>query len=128
MAEVEAGQARQTVGARGEDLAAAALEQAGMRIIARNWRCRVGEIDIVALDDSAGRSTLVFCEVKCRTGLGFGNPLEAITYAKLRKLRQLVAQWLVDHDARADAVRLDAIGVVLLPGSPAHLTHVRGIG
>jgi putative endonuclease len=75
-----------------------------------------------------GRLTLVFCEVKCRTGLGFGNPLEAITYAKLRKLRQLSAQWLATEELRADDVRIDAIGVVLLPGQQPQLTHVRGIG
>ena len=74
--------AARRVGARGEDLAAAELERQGMTILARNWRCPTGEIDIVAAELADGRQTLVFCEVKCRTGLGFGAPLEAITYAK----------------------------------------------
>jgi len=119
---------KQLIGALGEDLAAAELERVGMEIIARNWRCAVGEIDIIATDRRSGRLTLVFCEVKCRTGLGFGNPLEAITYAKLRKLRQLAAEWLTTAEVSADGIRLDAIGVVMLRGQPPQLTHVLGIG
>jgi putative endonuclease len=116
------------IGARGEDLAAAELERQGMTILARNWRCPTGEIDIVATELSHGRQTLVFCEVKCRTGLGFGAPLEAITYAKVRKLRQLAAEWLAATGSAVDRIRIDAIGVVLLPRQPPQLTHIRGIG
>jgi putative endonuclease len=116
------------VGARGEDVAAAELERQGMTILARNWRCQVGEIDIVAAEHADGRRTLVFCEVKCRTGLGFGAPLEAITHAKVRKLRQLAAEWLAATGSAVERIRLDAIGVVLLPGQPPQLTHLRGIG
>jgi putative endonuclease len=119
---------RQEVGARGEDLAVAELQRQGMDVLARNWRCAIGEIDVVAVETANGRQTLVFCEVKCRTGLGFGAPLESITYAKLRKLRQLAAQWLATEQAHADGIRIDAIGVVLRPGAPPELTHVRGIG
>lgn len=119
---------RRQVGAQGEELATSALVEQGMQILARNWRCRQGEIDIVALEVVAGRRTVVFCEVKCRTGLGFGAPLESITNAKLRKLRQLSAHWLAATPMYADAVRLDAIGVVLLPGRVPELTHVRAIG
>jgi len=119
---------KQSIGALGEDLATAELERLGMEIIARNWRCAVGEIDIIAVDRHNGRQTVVFCEVKCRTGLGFGNPLEAITYAKLRKLRQLAAEWLTTAEVYADDIRLDAIGVVVLRGQAPQLTHVLGIG
>jgi putative endonuclease len=121
------GAGRQEIGARGEDLAVAELERQGMQVIARNWRCPLGEIDVIAIERHRGRQTLVFCEVKCRTGLGFGAPLESITYAKLRKLRQLTAQWLMDAQLHVDAVRLDAIGVVILPGAVPELRHVRGI-
>jgi putative endonuclease len=119
---------RQQVGSRGEDLAVAELQRQGMEIVGRNWRCGLGEIDVIALETVQGRRTLVFCEVKCRTGLGFGAPLESITHAKLRKLRQLTAQWLAMEQVHADGVRLDAIGVLLLPGVQPGLTHVRGIG
>src|SRR3954464_14821429 len=74
------------LGRRGEDLAARYLTDLGYRILARNWRCRSGEIDLVAADLEPGRRTIVFCEVKTRSGLGFGDPLEAITWAKGRRL------------------------------------------
>jgi putative endonuclease len=120
--------ARQEVGARGEDAAVAELERQGMQIVARNWRCPLGEIDIIAVETAAAGRTLVFCEVKCRTGLGFGHPLESVTSAKLRKLRQLAAHWLMAERTHADNIRLDAIGVIILPGERPSLSHVRGIG
>ena len=119
---------KQQVGVRGEDLAVAELVRQGMAIVDRNWRCRAGEIDIVATEQVAGRLTLVFCEVKCRTGLGFGHPLEAITWAKIRKLRQLAAEWMTVHQVAASSIRLDAVGVVMLPGREPELTHVKAIG
>ncbi|MCW2805853.1 MAG: hypothetical protein JWN06_4070 [Propionibacteriaceae bacterium] len=119
---------RQQVGALGEDLAVAELERQGMEIIARNWRCPIGELDVIAVETVGTRRTLVFCEVKCRTGLGFGDPLESITEAKVRKLRQLAAQWLISEGRHANDVRLDAVGVIMLRGELPRLTHVRGIG
>lgn len=119
---------RQRLGVRGEDLAVAELRRQGMEIVARNWRCRTGEIDIVAAEPGRGRRTLVFVEVKCRTGLGFGHPLEAITWAKIRKLRQLAAEWMAVHEVAVSSIRIDAIGVVLLPGRAPELTHVKAVG
>ena len=123
-----AASARQSVGARGEDLAVAELERQGMEVLARNWRCLTGEIDIVAAETVDGRVTVVFCEVKCRTGLGFGDPLEAITWAKLRRLRSLAAEWMSAHQVSASAIRLDAVGVLLQRGQAPRLTHVRAVG
>ena len=123
------GTQRQLVGRQGEDLAVAELERQGLEILARNWRCgRLGEVDVVALDRAGGAATVVVCEVKCRTGLGFGHPLEAITWAKLRTLRQLAAEWVRDHPTGPARVRIDAIGVVLTPGQDPQLTHARGVG
>lgn len=131
---------KQRVGHRGEDLAVAELEALGWQVLARNWRCRAGELDIIARDPTGDQPTVVFCEVKCRTGLGYGDPLESITWAKLRKLRQLAAEWLAAEEGqaatalagqqhhRSAGVRIDAIGVTLLPGREPRLTHVRGIG
>lgn len=116
------------MGGRGEDLAVAELQRQGMEIVARNWRCRAGEIDVVAAERVDGRYTLVFIEVKCRTGLGFGHPLEAITWAKIRKLRQLAAEWMSVHHVAAGAIRIDAIGVVLTRGKAPELTHVKAVG
>ena len=121
-------ESQQAIGTRGEDLAVAELERQGMVILDRNWRCRNGEIDIVAMEVEDADRSLVFCEVKCRTGLGFGPPLEAITYAKVRKLRQLAAEWLATSNITARKIRIDAVGVVLSPEKEPQLTHVRGIG
>ena len=99
-----------------------------MQVLERNWRCRIGEIDIVAAETGANGLTLVFCEVKCRSGLGFGHPLEAITFAKMRTLRQLAAVWMREHRLQASSIRLDAIGVVLQPGVEPRLAHVRAVG
>jgi putative endonuclease len=123
-----ASEAKRQIGVRGEDLACAELERLGMQILERNWRCRVGEIDIVAAEAGAAGLTLVFCEVKCRSGRGFGHPLEAITYAKMRTLRQLAALWMREHRMKASSIRLDAIGVVLAPDQEPSLTHVRAVG
>jgi putative endonuclease len=120
--------ARQALGARGEDLAVAELQRQGMEVLERNWRCRLGEIDVVATETVAGRTTVVFCEVKCRSGLGFGDPLEAITWAKLRRLRSLAAEWMRVHEVRAATVRLDAVGVLLVRGREPTVRHVRAVG
>lgn len=114
---------RQRLGAHGEAMAADHLHGLGWEVVERNWRCPSGEIDLIAVEPDG---TVVFCEVKTRRGVGFGDPLDAITYAKQRKLRELVACWLSGHSARA--VRIDAIGVLLLPRRPPVLRHERGIG
>ena len=121
-------QSKQQLGVRGENLACDELERQGMQVLERNWRCRLGEIDIVAAEVGEAGLTLVFCEVKCRSGLGFGHPLEAITFTKMRTLRQLAALWMREHHVKASTIRLDAIGVVLVSGEPPSLTHVRAVG
>lgn len=119
---------KQQRGAHGERWAEEILADAGMVVLDRNWRCRDGEIDLVAIDDEEGTSTVVFCEVKYRTGTGFGQPLEAVTREKVRRLRWLAFRWLAEHQVRADRVRLDAVGVLDRPGRPVEVVHVRGIG
>jgi len=121
-------ESKKQIGVRGEDLACAELERQGLQVLERNWRCRLGEIDIVAAEAAANGLTMVFCEVKCRSGLGFGHPLEAITFTKRRTLRQLAAVWMRQHRVKASAIRLDAIGVVLAPGEEPSVTHVRAVG
>jgi putative endonuclease len=118
---------RRELGQRGEEVAADHLSGLGYRIVDRNWRCRTGEIDLVARGDQSGRSVIVFCEVKTRAGLGYGDPLEAITYEKARRLRQLAGLWLSDTGAHADDIRIDAIGVVLRRGDRPRVNHVSGI-
>ena len=81
---------RNAVGAWGEDLAARHLVEQGMVILDRNWRCDLGELDLVARHEG----TLVVCEVKTRRGEGFGSPAEAVTWRKAARLRRLAARWL----------------------------------
>jgi putative endonuclease len=121
-------ESKKQIGVRGEDLACAELERQGLQVLERNWRCRLGEIDIVAAEAAANGLTMVFCEVKCRSGLGFGHPLEAITFTKRRTLRQLAAVWMRQHRVKASAIRLDAVGVVLAAGEEPSVTHVRAVG
>ena len=114
--------AKDALGRNGEDLAARHLADAGMVVLDRNWRCEVGEIDIVARDGD----TLVVCEVKTRSGTAYGSPLEAITPAKAARLRALAARWLADRRVRPGAVRIDVVGVLRPRGGPAVVEHVRG--
>lgn len=111
----------------GEDLAADYLTGLGWKVLERNWRCPAGELDIVAVDPGPP-ATVVFCEVKCRRGLRFGPPLEAITTAKQRKLRELAALWLRAQPFAVRRFRIDGVGVVLPPVGPREISHVRGIG
>lgn len=118
------GRVTRRLGQWGEDAAVAHVTGLGWRILDRNWRCAIGELDIVALDTS---DTAVFIEVKCRSGLGFGDPLEAITQAKLGRLRELSGVWLRAHEMRPARIRVDAIGVLRVRGGGVEVTHIQGI-
>ena len=109
------------LGAHGERIAAAFLTDAGLRVLDRNWRCREGELDIVARDAGA----LVFCEVKTRRGTGYGHPAEAVTLAKQRRIRTLAQRWLAVHDEHAPEIRFDVVGVLVRRDEPALVTHLR---
>lgn len=115
--------AKDVLGQRGETLAAAHLEAAGLTIIDRNWRCSQGEIDLVA---RAG-SELVFVEVKTRSSGAFGHPLQAITPAKLARLRRLAAAWCEQHPVDHRGIRIDAIAVIAPWGGPVEIEHLERI-
>jgi putative endonuclease len=115
---------KDVLGRQGEDLAARHLAAAGLRILARNWRCRAGEIDIVALD---GR-VLVICEVKTRSGGRFGTPLEAVGSQKSRRLRKLAVLWAREQGAFFDQIRIDVVGVLQPRSGECSVEHVRGVG
>ncbi|MEJ2031950.1 MAG: YraN family protein [Deltaproteobacteria bacterium] len=103
-----------TIGRRGEDLARRHLERHGYRILACNYRVRFGEIDLIAEENK----TLVFIEVKTRTGFTHGHPLEAVTAAKQRQLARVALDYLSrEHQERP--VRFDVVSVLLMKeGSP----------
>lgn len=115
--------AKDQLGLDGEAAASAHLERQGMRIVDRRWRCRYGELDLVAVD---GRTT-VFVEVKTRRGVAYGHPFEAITPQKVQRLRDLVGLWMREHDVRGP-VRLDAVAVLAHPRRAWRVEHLRGIG
>lgn len=115
---------RAAVGRFGEDVAVRHLTREGLQVLARNWRCRVGEIDVVARDGD----TLVVCEVKTRRSTRFGAPLEAVTPAKAARLRRLAVAYLAATDTAGVPVRIDLVGVLLpVRGAPL-VEHVRGVG
>ena len=70
---------------------------------------------------------LVAVEVKTRSGLGYGSPLEAITAQKAARLRRLLLEYVSLHGTSARRLRVDAVGVTLLPGMPPRIDHLRGI-
>ena len=109
-----------TLGRYGEQLAVRYLRERGLEIVERNWRCALGEIDIVALD---GRC-LVVCEVKTRRSTTFGAPITQVTVAKLARLRRLAGAWLGEHDAQVDDVRIDVIGVLRPRRGACQLEHL----
>ncbi|SCL30265.1 putative endonuclease [Micromonospora nigra] len=112
----------QAVGAYGERCAVRHLIGAGLRPVARNWRCAAGEIDIIAWDGPV----LAFCEVKTRRTDTYGSPAEAVVPSKARRLRRLAAHWLADTGTTADEIRFDVISVLLTEGGPARVEHVPG--
>lgn len=111
------------LGRHGERLAADHLEARGMSVIDRNWRCRLGEIDLIARDGDA----VVFVEVKSRSGRGYGHPFEAITALKLARLRRLAIAWCEQSGAHPTRIRIDAIAVTAPRDAPAIIEHLEGV-
>jgi len=99
--------ARQRLGAQGEQVVARWYRRRGYRVVARNWRCAEGEIDLVL----SQAKTLVFCEVKTRTSLAYGHPAEAVTRAKQRRIRRLALRFLETHQHRG-RLRFDVAAVL----------------
>jgi putative endonuclease len=116
---------RHHLGRRGEELASEHLERLGYTVLARNYRTRWGELDIVAFDGAA----LIFCEVKTRrlphTG---GAPFDAVDARKRVQLRKMAARWLVECRERphADELRFDAVGLTFdREGHLVALEHIK---
>ena len=114
---------KDALGRRGEQLAADYLQGLGLSLVERNWRCSLGEIDLVMRD---GRET-VFVEVKTRAGLGYGHPLESITVAKLARLRRLAGAWCEAHPGGFGGIRIDAVAVIAPRGEGVTIEHLRRV-
>jgi putative endonuclease len=116
---------RAQIGALGEQLAVDHLTSLGLQVLERNWRCRYGELDVIAAD--ADGSTVVFVEVKTRTSDRFGGVAEAVSPAKVRRLRRLAGLWLSGQDRSWAQIRIDVIGIRIGRQPKPELSHLQGI-
>lgn len=110
------------LGAYGERAAGRHLAALGMQVLDRNWRCELGEIDLVLREGA----TLVVCEVKTRSSDDFGTPHEAIDEVKARRLRRLAARWIEQSGFRPREVRFDLVAVRRPRRGTTSIEHVRG--
>lgn len=116
---------KDAVGRFGEQLATEHLVKAGLEVVQRNWRCRDGELDLVARDGSE----LVFVEVKTRSSTAFGSPAEAVDRRKAARIRRLALRWMNENRdglAPFSSVRFDVVAVVRGRGTGVRVEHLRG--
>lgn len=116
---------RNDIGALGEQVAVEHLQSLGLRILARNWRCRYGELDVIAAE---GEHTVVFVEVKTRTGDAFGGVEQAVTPTKVRRIRRLAGLWLAGQNTGWANVRIDVLGVRIGRRRTPEVLHLKGVG
>ena len=116
---------KQETGKRGEQIACKALEKKGYRILEKNYRCRQGEIDLVARH----RDYIVFVEVRSKTGTAFGPPEESITAAKKKKLIATALDYLNYHPGLPENWRIDFVAVELDPsgGAPKRVEIIENV-
>ncbi len=110
------------LGRKGEDAAAAYLERTGMSIVERNWSCKSGEVDIVAIDES----DLVFVEVKTRRSDKAGSPEDAVAKSKQTRYVRIARAYLAHTGLIDQAVRFDVIAIMPIADDRALLRHHRG--
>lgn len=109
----------QELGRRGEEAAARFLERRGYDIVARNWTCPIGEVDIIARDES----TLVFTEVKTRSNCEKGLPEDAVGPEKRSRYEKLAAAFLKDYDVVDLRVRFDVVALLVIAPDRALVRH-----
>jgi putative endonuclease len=110
------------LGPRGEKIACRFLRRAGFRILAKNYRCPVGEADIIALDARAG--AIVFVEVKTRSSNAAVEPYSAVNADKKRRMKKIAAYYVAKHPAEDYAIRFDIISIVANPGGEPKIEHI----
>ncbi|HKE70732.1 MAG TPA: YraN family protein [Nocardioidaceae bacterium] len=114
---------RRALGQWGEDLAARCLVEAGLVVLDRNWRCDLGELDIVARSGDV----LVVVEVKTRTTDLFGPPMAAVTRPKASRLRRLTARWLAEHTVSPREVRIDVVSIFVPHSGVPEIEHLQAV-
>lgn len=117
------------LGQDGEKLALRLLRGLRYKVLAANFRCPAGEIDLIALDRSTvktcGMETIVFVEIKTRTSDRFTAPQSAVDSAKQKHIRQAAAYYLARRDAAGFAIRYDIIAIVASPGKEPRIEHIK---
>lgn len=116
------------LGRRGERLARKLCKRRGLKILARNYRCRAGEVDLIALDPATrrtdGAETLVFVEVKTRSSDRYTDPESAVDARKQRRIRKVADYYVASRDAADYNVRFDIVAVVIRPGRKPRINHI----
>jgi putative endonuclease len=106
---------RRSLGEQGELVALAHYRRAGYRLVARNWRCPLGELDLIVIRGT----TVVFCEVKTRRTDGLGGPFEAVNWKKQGKVRALAQAFLGTSPLSWEEIRFDVASVLTSGAGPA---------
>lgn len=115
-----------SIGKLGEKIAYMYLQKKGYKIIVQNYRCRSGEIDIVALSP---KRTISFVEVKCRVGTGHGHPYEAVTYSKQKKLMSAIQLYILQNKLHESKLSVEVISIILNPDkSISEIKHFDDLG
>jgi len=114
---------RQDTGIRGEQIALSFLLGRGYHLVARNWRCRSGEIDLIMMDGSE----LVFVEVKTRHGVGYGLPQEAVGCRKQAKIRRLAQYFLTVANRGEQDLRFDVVAITFQGDREPLVEHLQGV-
>lgn len=121
-------QAGLALGKRGELLAAELLKRRGLRLLARNYRCPVGEVDLIVLDKSTrrefGAETIAFVEVKTRSSDRYTDPASAVNAEKRRRLRKVADYYLAGRNADGFNVRFDVVSIVAAQGQAPQITYI----
>lgn len=113
---------RHILGKKGEDVAVKYLEKKGYTILERNFMCKQGEIDVIALD----KEYVVFIEIKSRTNMEYGLPSEAVTKRKLKHILKVATYYLYIRNLENENVRIDAIEVYAKEGK-YYINHIKQI-
>ena len=116
-----AGKHNKTIGERGEEIACAYLKGQKFTIVERNFRCKGGEVDIIARDGK----TLVFVEVKARRTLSFGPPQMAVTPFKQRQISKAALTWLAQKKQFGANARFDVVAILLPDHAVPVIDHIR---
>jgi putative endonuclease len=103
---------KKEIGQKGENLAVAYLQNLGYKVLERNYRCKLGEVDIIARDND----TLVFIEVRTRSSLDFGLPQESINRRKRHQISKVALEFMLRKKMKNIPARFDVVAISLEPG------------